>query len=283
MKKQLLTLSVALFAAFGYSQTNSPTWPASGNVGIGTTSPTVKLDVVGGSGLFGGPTKLAYFGGRNSSTGVNTNGIFLGSKEFAVGAPLAQLFYRSSIFSVLGATYTGFIDFGRPATANTTSASLSFGYGSTEYMRVNQDGKVRIGLDTNDIKTPDGYKLFVEDGILTEKVKVAVKTTSDWADYVFASDYKRMTLDEVAAFTKANKHLPNVPSAEEIVNCGLDVAKMDAKLLEKIEELTLYIIDQDDNAKQLKAELSEQKKETECQKKEIEELKAQMKLLMAKQ
>src|SRR5690606_910854 len=96
------------------------------------------------------------------------------------------------------------------------------------------------------------YRLFVEDGILTEKVKVAVKNTSDWADYVFADEYKLMPLEQVEKFVKENNHLPNVPSAVEVVESGIDVAKMDAKLLEKIEELTLYIIQQQKEINELK-------------------------------
>lgn len=91
---------------------------------------------------------------------------------------------------------------------------------------------------------PSGYKLFVSEGIITEKLKVAVKTTTDWSDYVFAKNYKLMPLKEVEKFVNLNSHLPNVPSAQEVVNNGINVAEMDAKLLEKIEELTLYLIEQ---------------------------------------
>ena len=62
-----------------------------------------------------------------------------------------------------------------------------------------------------------------------------------------------MPLNEVEAFVKENKHLPNVPSATEMVENGLDVAQMDAKLLEKVEELTLYIIEQNKQIEELKA------------------------------
>lgn len=121
-------------------------------------------------------------------------------------------------------------------------------------MRINGDGRVAIGADgnfnaANDLmKTNAGvditdYKLFVKDGILTEKVKVAVSADNDWADYVFEEDYERMPLDELEDFVTEKKHLPKVPSAEEMVENGLDVARMDAKLLEKIEEAYLYIID----------------------------------------
>jgi hypothetical protein len=108
-------------------------------------------------------------------------------------------------------------------------------------------GKVLIG-DPNlaGFKgTPGTYQLYVQGGILTEKIKAAVATTNDWADYVFAKEYKLRSLKEVEKFVRINKHLPNVPSAQEVVKEGIDMAKMDAKLLEKIEELTLYLIELD--------------------------------------
>lgn len=102
-------------------------------------------------------------------------------------------------------------------------------------------GKVVIGAaGTNQ---PAGYRLYVQEGVLTEKVKVAVRNSANWADYVFDENYKMKDLAEVEAFVKENKHLPNFPSAQEMVENGLDVATMDAKLLEKIEELTLYLIE----------------------------------------
>ncbi len=93
------------------------------------------------------------------------------------------------------------------------------------------------------VTTNSNYKLFVETGIRTEKVKVAVKGTPNWADYVFNKDYKLLSLGEVETYIQKNKHLPGVPSAEEVVKEGIDMATMDAKLLEKIEELTLYMIE----------------------------------------
>ncbi len=118
-----------------------------------------------------------------------------------------------------------------------------------------QTGNMRIG----NVTTPAGYKLYVEQGILTEKVKVAVASSPAWADYVFAADYNLKPLSEVEAFIKENKHLPNVPSAAELVKEGLDLGKMQATQMEKIEELTLYMI--------------EMKKEIETLKKENQSLK----------
>ena len=101
-------------------------------------------------------------------------------------------------------------------------------------------------------KTSSDYSLFVSKGILTEKVKVAVANSSEWADYVFAKDYKLRSLAEVERFVKENKHLPGVPSAADVVENGVDVGKMDAKLLEKIEELTLYMIELKKENQQMK-------------------------------
>lgn len=96
-----------------------------------------------------------------------------------------------------------------------------------------------------------GYRLVVQDGIITEKVKIALKTSSFWADYVFDEKYELMKLNEVENYIKTEKHLPNVPSAQEVKENGIDIAYMNAKLLEKIEELTLYIINQEKRLKKL--------------------------------
>jgi hypothetical protein len=123
-----------------------------------------------------------------------------------------------------------------------------------EAMRIGVDGKVSIGSPAGG--TPGTYRLYVREGILTEKVKVAVDGSALWADYVFAPDYKLKPIEEVSAFIKKNRHLPGVPSAEEITKEGLDVAAMDAKLLEKIEEMMLYIIDLKQEVEQLKKQNS---------------------------
>jgi trimeric autotransporter adhesin len=113
-------------------------------------------------------------------------------------------------------------------------------------------GKVAIG--PNNMTTPGNYRLYVKDGILAEKVRVAIANSSDWADYVFAPEYRLRTLPEVELYIKKNKHLPDVPSAEQVAKEGVDMAQMDALLLQKIEELTLYVIEQNKRIEQLEAE-----------------------------
>lgn len=113
-----------------------------------------------------------------------------------------------------------------------------------------EDGKLGIGIPSSEMTGP--YWLWVKNGIMTERVKVAVKNTADWKDYVFDKNYKLRTLDEVEDFIKIYKHLPEIPSAEEVVRDGIDVQTMDAKLLQKIEELTLYVIELKKEINQLK-------------------------------
>ena len=129
------------------------------------------------------------------------------------------------------------------------------------HMAVTNGGKVIIGegiINAQNYVTTNTYDLYVENGILTEQVRVALSTTGDWTDYVFAKDYKLMPLSRVADYVKKNSHLPGVPSAEEVKNEGIDVASMDATLLKKIEELTLYVIQQNARIDELEKKLNKQ-------------------------
>lgn len=114
------------------------------------------------------------------------------------------------------------------------------------------DGRVTIG----DVTTPGDYRLYVEKGILTEKIRVAVKTMVDWADVVFEPDYTLMPIRQLEQYINTNHHLPNVPAAEEVVKDGIDLQKMDAVLLRKVEELTLYVIQQQKEIDDLKKKIN---------------------------
>lgn len=124
----------------------------------------------------------------------------------------------------------------------------------TTVMSINNQGGIVIG-DPDVVWTPNGYRLYVEEGILTERVKVAQVNSVDWADYVFDEDYERNSTEEVERFVKANKHLPNVPSAKEVSENGVDMVEMDATLLRQIEELWLHVIDLKKENEALKSEV----------------------------
>ena len=84
------------------------------------------------------------------------------------------------------------------------------------------------------------YSLFVYGGIMTEEVNVKLSLT--WADYVFAPDYKLLSLSETEQYIAKNKHLPNIPSADEVADQGVSLGEMSVLQMEKIEELTLHLI-----------------------------------------
>lgn len=85
-----------------------------------------------------------------------------------------------------------------------------------------------------------GYRLSVAGKIRAEEVKVC----TGWADFVFADDYSLASLSEIEQYLKENKHLPDIPSEAEVLENGIELGAMDAKLLQKVEELTLYAIEQ---------------------------------------
>jgi hypothetical protein len=112
------------------------------------------------------------------------------------------------------------------------------------FFSLKANGKLFLGTSTNlSCSDCSSYRLFVKDGIRAEKVKVDIASANGWADYVFKKEYPLKPLEEVEQFVNNNGHLPNIPSAEEVVKNGVNLGEMDAKLLEKIEELTLYSID----------------------------------------
>lgn len=122
-------------------------------------------------------------------------------------------------------------------------------------------GKVAIG--TTNFASND-YKLFVETGIRTRKVKV---DQANWADFVFEKDYQLPTLAEVEKYINTNKHLPDVPSADEVKKNGIDLGDNQSVLLKKIEELTLYIIEINKKLEKISAENESLKKKLETKEK----------------
>lgn len=120
-------------------------------------------------------------------------------------------------------------------------------------MVINNNGNVGIG------KIPDDatYKLDVCGKIRATKVTVTQMTG---CDFVFAKDYKLMSLYEVEKFIKQNNHLPEIPPASEVEEHGADIGMMQSKLLQKVEELTLYMIEQNKKIAELEKKVNEQSK-----------------------
>jgi trimeric autotransporter adhesin len=192
----------------------------SGNVVIGSSAATT---------LTTGNNNTAV-GASSSIGGAATNATAIG---FSASAP-------NSNTMILGGTG-----------ANAVSVGIGT---SAPYAKLTVIGDVVVGDGSLTINKPTGYSMYVQKGILTEKVKVAVVNSTNWADYVFENHYKLMPLSEVESFVKKEKHLPGVPSASELIKSGLDLGEMQAKQMEKIEELTLYMIELKKDVEKLKTE-----------------------------
>jgi hypothetical protein len=199
------------------------------NVGIATTTPTNPLHIQANSSSGYGILVNQIGNGQSGINLWNTNG----GRNWGIWSTGPGNTGGAGNFIL------------RDVTGNQTRLFIS---GST--------GQVLIG-DPTAVTLPVGYMLYVQTGILTEKVKVALINTVDWADYVFEKNYKLKSLEEVKAYVADNKHLPGVPSAAELKDDGgIDLGKMSAKLMEKIEELTLYTIQLNEKNKELTERLA---------------------------
>jgi hypothetical protein len=111
---------------------------------------------------------------------------------------------------------------------------------NTNKMTLFSTGELGLGTEC----VPYGYKLAVDGKIVCEEVLVKLSDASGcWPDYVFDSTYQLKPLVEVEKFIIENKHLPEVPSAKEVVENGLTLSEMSKIQMKKIEELTLYLIE----------------------------------------
>ena len=109
------------------------------------------------------------------------------------------------------------------------------GSGWSFLMDVN-DGALMVGT----AQKASGYKVNVAGKIIAEELRVSL--VSSWPDYVFDKKYNLPTLENLERFIQKNQHLPNIPAAKEVEKSGIAVGEMQTKMMEKIEELTLYII-----------------------------------------
>ena len=143
----------------------------------------------------------------------------------------------------------GLIDFLISPAAGASGGGTGITWG-TPKMRINRSGEVGIGT----VNTT-GYRLSVAGKIRAEEVKVE----TGWADHVFKENYPLKSINELKEFIATNNHLPGIPTEEEVKEKGVSLGEMSAKLLEKIEELTLYVIDLKEENDAMKREINQLK------------------------
>ncbi len=206
----------------------------SGRVGIGTTAPNSQLHIIGGDDQ----------GGMISAQ--NTSPDHSGMNMFNEGGQLAASFQFGN--SQTGGLSNSFF-FGNRMSGPTTIVS---GISANPITTFLNNGNVGIGT------TDPHNKLDVNGTIHSKIVSVDV---NGWPDYVFKTSYHLISLNEVGEYLRKNQHLPEMPSAEQIEKKGLDLGEMNAKLLKKVEELTLYLLDQNEKSKALQLRSLKQQKE----------------------
>ncbi|WPV01583.1 hypothetical protein SNE26_07325 [Mucilaginibacter sp. cycad4] len=217
-----------------------------GNLGIGNVNPDAKLTVFASSPL-GGAAK---------------NAVLISS----VGGPSGSNYFKNNIWLVRNAAGTDWltarlhdgisidVSFLNPQTNTRTwwerdpyQDIQSWGTSANTYMAIVQ-GNVAIG--TLDSK---GYKLAVNGGVIATAVTVKAYP---WPDFVFKKDYRLLPLQDVKRYINKYQHLPEIPSAEQVSKQGLDLGEMNRLLVRKVEELTLYLIQEHKENKQQQRQIN---------------------------
>lgn len=137
---------------------------------------------------------------------------------------------------------------------------------------ISNSSKIGVGTYEVDCSNCQDYRLFVKDGIKTERIKVEIAANNGWADYVFNKDYKLMPLNDLQTYISDKGHLPEVPTTEEAIANGIELKEMNILLLKKVEELTLYLIDQNKINQNQKTELESNRREIDDMKNKLNSL-----------
>jgi hypothetical protein len=212
---------------------------SNGNIGIGTAAPTARLHLVG-SEILGG--NLTFTAGTQSiqfaNPGTTPNSMMY---MFTSGTTnkARMVISHSTAYANWGLQYADTTDQFDFLAAGTSRMAINLG-----------NGNVGIGVPT------PVYKLEVCGTIRAKEVRVE----TGWCDYVFENNYKLKTIDQLEQYINENKHLPGIASASEVEKDGLKVGEMNKAMMEKIEELTLYVIQLSKDNKKLQDEINALKK-----------------------
>ncbi|MEO7310857.1 MAG: hypothetical protein ABIX01_10705 [Chitinophagaceae bacterium] len=234
----------------GTTETFRHYFAQNGDVGIGTgaTSPIARLDIKTSSASLSTTALMLRNSDGDTLMRIRNNGyVGIGYNGSSYGRPLnvqgngINLYYDALTF--VGAVFPDI-------NSNLVLWSNNTGPGQNVVLQPSW-GQVTVGTYT----PAAGYKLSIKGKAICEELKVQLNAS--WPDYVFDENYSLAPLEELEKSISINKHLPNIPSASDVTAAkGFEVGDMNRKLLEKVEELTLYIIDLNKKNNQLTQEIA---------------------------
>ena len=232
MKRKLLFVCViSVYFQNSYAQSN--TFPSSGDVGVGTIYPS--------SYSHGGTNRVLEIHNDGTSTNAQSHLILTTASTNSNSSVGSVTWALPSVQGFQGLGYLGLSTGNSSTPTNPTGVMVFATRGSLEpyweeKMRIAENGNIGMGTTIPD------EKLTVKGKIHAEEVRVDLAVPVP--DYVFEKDYQLTPLSEIQNYIKENKHLPEVPSAKEMEEKGINLSEMNMLLLKKVEELTLHLIAQ---------------------------------------
>lgn len=235
--------NLSFSATVGSTTTNVMALSSSGQLAIGTHS-------------FNGTEALNVNGAATINGNVTGKDFTVESLSINATTPLAKLHVQDNSATNSGATgiIHGVLIENNGWRGHDYALEIRTGKG--KIFDITNSGHMHLGENLNfDIPGSDKYKLFVEDGIRTGRIRIDVAEDNGWSDFVFHPDYQLMSISELEEYVSKHRHLPNIPSEQDVISDGIDLADINKRLLQQVEELTLRIIEMDKQIKNLQKEL----------------------------